>query len=140
MSAGAARMAAWQWLTLVLIVPLVAAGAWLIVRASAPDDTPPGLRIGAAGASSAYDFDYEIPPGTATRIAAGELIEIVPAELVAHVGDTIRIVNNDTANHIVGVFFVGAGEVLTQQFQSAGVLSGDCTVHPSGAFTLRVEP
>jgi hypothetical protein len=33
---------------------------------------------------------------------------------------------------------VAAGETLTQRFKSEGVLEGDCSVHPSGSFTLRV--
>jgi hypothetical protein len=36
------------------------------------------------------------------------------------------------------VFFVAAGETLTQRFNSPAVLAGECSVHPSGAFTLRV--
>jgi len=35
---------------------------------------------------------------------------------------------------------VGAGETMVQSFISAGELSGDCSVHPSGQFTLKVLP
>ena len=37
-----------------------------------------------------------------------------------------------------GVFFVAAGETLTQRFNNVAVLEGECSVHPSGSFTLRV--
>ena len=79
-----------------------------------------------------------IPSGTGDRIDAGERIDILPAELQVTVGDTIRITNNDTRGHVVGVFYVGAGETLTQSFTAPGVLSGECTVHSSGVFTLSV--
>lgn len=86
-----------------------------------------------------FDHEFVIPLGTAYRIASGEDVEIVPRELVVDVGDSIRIVNEDDRGHSVGVFYVGAGETLTQRFDSPGVLEGLCDVHPSGSFTLRVE-
>ena len=86
-----------------------------------------------------FDHEYVIPLGTSFRIASGEDVEIVPRELVVEVGDSIRIINEDDRGHSVGVFYVGAGESLTQRFDSPGVLEGLCSVHPSGAFTLRVE-
>ncbi|MGB0801270.1 MAG: cupredoxin domain-containing protein, partial [Ilumatobacteraceae bacterium] len=54
------------------------------------------------------------------------------------VGETIRIVNEDDRGHVVGVFYVGAGETLTQTFTAPGQLTGECTVHSSGVFTLTV--
>jgi plastocyanin len=127
-----------QLAVIVALVPLVLIGAFVAGRVLGSDD-PSGVRIGDADAATAtYDWDYTIDPGTAARIAAGEPVEIVPAELTVHVGDTIRIVNNDDANHIVGVFYVAAHSTVTQQFKSEGELSGSCTVHPSGSFTLRV--
>lgn len=86
-----------------------------------------------------FDHEFVIPLGTAYQIAAGEDVEIVPRELVVNVGDSLRIVNEDDRGHAVGVFYVGAGETLTQRFDSPGVLEGLCDVHPSGSFTLRVE-
>jgi plastocyanin len=57
------------------------------------------------------------------------------------VGESIRITNDDSRGHVVGVFYVGAGETLTQSFTAPGVLTGECTVHSSGVFTLTVvEP
>lgn len=86
-----------------------------------------------------FDHEFVIPLGTADIIASGEDVEIVPRELVVDVGDSIRIVNEDDRGHSVGVFYVGAGETLTQRFDSPGVLEGLCDVHPSGSFTLRVK-
>lgn len=92
----------------------------------------------AGDASAAADYNFMIPAGSGARIDAGEQLEIIPAELVVRVGESIRIVNEDDRGHVVGIFYVGAGETLVQSFTSPGELSGDCSVHPSGQFTLRV--
>lgn len=134
-----AGMSGRQWLALALIVPVVLIGAFVAIRTFGGDDGPSvGMRIANAQGVEDADWFYRIPAGTADRIAAGEPVEIVPAELTVELGDTIRIVNDDSSAHIVGVFFVGAGETVTQQFQSVGVLEGECSVHPSGSFSLRV--
>ena len=128
------------WIVLALLVPLVVVGGLLAGRAFRGDaDSPGQIEVTRADDADSFEHDYLIPPGTAGRIAAGQPVEIVPAELVVQVGEAIRIVNNDSEDHVVGVFFVAAGETLTQRFNSEGVLAGECSVHPSGAFTLRVE-
>jgi hypothetical protein len=88
--------------------------------------------------SSPADYEYIIPQGTGDRIDAGEAISIIPADLDVRVGESIRIVNNDERGHVVGAFFVGPGETMSQAFASPGTLSGGCTIHPSGEFTLQV--
>lgn len=128
-----------QVITMLILVPAVIIGGLLIGRATGNDSPAPNqIDVASADDADEFEHDYLIPPGTADRIAAGAEVEIVPAELEVRVGEAIRIVNNDSADHIVGVFFVAAGETLTQRFNSEGVLSGECSVHPSGAFTLRV--
>lgn len=128
-----------QWITLVVLVPVVIISALLIGGMLADDGAGGAVSISDASEETAFDYDFVIPPGTADRIAAGEEVEIVPAELDVHVGDSIRIVNDDSEGHVVGLFYVGAGETLTQRFNSEGVLEGECSVHPSGEFTLVVE-
>jgi len=129
-----------QVIVLAVVTPVVLVGAYLL-GARTGDDTPAGIDVTSADEETSFEHDFVIPLGTADRIAAGEAIEIVPAELVVEVGDAVRIVNEDSADHVVGVFFVAAGETLTQRFNNAAVLEGECSVHPSGSFTLRVvEP
>lgn len=130
-----------ELIILAILVPLVVVGGLLLGRSMGGSDNSSN-RVQIAGADDATEFahDFLIPPGTAERIAAGELVEILPAELVVKVGEALRIVNNDSEDHVVGVFFVAAGETLTQRFSTEGILEGECSVHPSGAFTLRVEP
>lgn len=127
-----------QIIALAILVPVVLVGAYLIGTGSGDESPRAGIDVASADDADEFQHDYLIPPGTAARIEAGEEIEIVPPELVVEVGDALRIINADSTDHIVGVFFVAAGETLTQRFNSEAVLEGECSVHPSGAFTLRV--
>ena len=115
---------------LVLILVLATAAGCSSERSGA-------LVVPALGAT-AFDYDYLIPRGTGQRFDAGELIEILPAQLVVSVGEVLRISNQDDRDHLVGPFFVGAGETLTQRFSTSGAFEGLCTVHPSGEFVLNV--
>lgn len=127
-----------QWIILIVLIPLVAIGGLVLGRSLSGGNATDSIEIGAAEDATRFEYDYVIPLGTSDRIAAGEAVEIVPAELTVEVGDAIRIVNDDSADHVVGVFFVRSGETLTQRFMTPGVLEGNCSVHPSGKFSLRV--
>ena len=85
-----------------------------------------------------YTFDYTIPAGTASKIAVGIDPRIMPTEITARVGDTIRIVNEDTSSHTVGTFYVLASTTLTYRFTTAGVFEGVCSATPSDTFILTV--
>jgi plastocyanin len=128
-----------QRIILVLLVPIVVVGGLLIGRALRPGDDSDSVGIGDADDVVSFEYEYYIPAGTAERIEGGEQVDIVPRELSVRVGESIRIVNDDDEGHVVGVFYVGAGETLTKQFTAPGELSGSCTVHSAGEFTLRVE-
>ncbi|MGB1502257.1 MAG: hypothetical protein ACPHAQ_00925, partial [Ilumatobacteraceae bacterium] len=39
------------------------------------------------------DYEYIIPLGAGAKIEAGESINIIPAELVVRVGESLRIIN-----------------------------------------------
>ncbi len=90
------------------------------------------------GNSGPADYRFLIEKGTGERLDAGEPVEILPAALDVRVGEVIEIVNNDDRGHLVGPFFVGAGETVRQQFASPGTFIGECTVHPSGQIELVV--
>lgn len=81
----------------------------------------------------------EVPAGTADRIAAGELVELVPRTLEVSVGDTLEIHNRDGVAHEVGPYTVAAGQTLRQTFTSPGTIQGVCSLHPSGELTIRVR-
>lgn len=122
--------------------PRTAAIALLLAAVAAlagcGEDTPPAPTV--ANVVSAYaEHDYVIPFGTFDRIAGGETIVILPNELRARVGEVIRIRNDDRRGHMLGPFYVGPGETLTQMFTAPGTFVGECTVDPSGQMTLVVE-
>lgn len=120
------------------IAALAATLGWGVAACGDSNSTStPGIN--AADAGVAADHEYLIPAGTGARLDAGERIEIIPAELEVRVGEVIRIVNDDDRGHVIGAFYVGAGETLSQRFSTPGTLQGDCSVHPSGSFTLTVR-
>ncbi|MEQ8716493.1 MAG: hypothetical protein RIE08_02685 [Acidimicrobiales bacterium] len=92
-----------------------------------------------SAAEDAATLSYVIPEGAGEAFDRGEPLEILPAELDMSVGDVIEIVNEDDRGHLIGPFFVGAGEVLRQRFRSAGEFIGICTVHPSGEIVVTVS-
>lgn len=85
------------------------------------------------------EFNYEIPVGAGEQLDQGTPLEILPGELRATVGQSIEIVNLDDRGHLVGPWYVGAGETLRQEFTSPGEFIGICTVHPSGEIKVIVE-
>jgi hypothetical protein len=127
-------------LAVVMAVIAVAAVAAAVVVLALRDDDPPRPDVVAAAEGAPVDHDVVIPLGTGERIDAGEPVEIIPAELEVHVGESLRIVNDDDRAHVVGPFYVGVGETVHQTFTSPGELSGDCSAHPSGRFVLTVVP
>lgn len=115
-------------LLLVVVLSLVACGGESSLFSDDSDAAP-------------ADYEFFIDAGTGERIDAGEPVDILPAELEVHVGEVIEIVNADDRGHLVGPFFVGAGETVRQRFASEGTFIGECSVHPSGQIELRVtEP
>jgi hypothetical protein len=125
---------------LAVLIPLVVVGGLLIGRVLRPDESRPDIETASAADVTDFAYDYTIPLGTKDRIDAGESVAIVPLVLAVHVGESIRIVNDDDVGHVVGVFYVGAGETVTKRFTAPGELTNSCTVHSGGEFTLRVEP
>ena len=125
-----------------IIGPLRAAlviGVLSVGAVSCSDDGSAGPGLTPTEIDGAATYDYTIPPGAGDALDAGTPLEILPAELVVTVGETIRIVNDDERGHNVGPWFVGANETLRQEFTSEGEFEGVCTVHPSGQLILVVE-
>ena len=85
-------------------------------------------------------YVYVIPDGTGDRIDAGDPVDVLPDVLTAHVGEVMRIVNDDDRGHLVGPFYVAAGQTLTQRFDTPGELVGVCSIHDDGRFVLEVLP
>lgn len=82
----------------------------------------------------------DVPAGYSTQLASDASIEpLIPAEFTVAVGDTIRIVNNDTTVHQIGPYTVGPGDTIEQTFTSPGRIEGICTFHPDGEIAILVR-
>lgn len=122
-----------------VLLALAVAGTVSIVSSCGGESASPTPGISGASADAPADHEYLIPAGTGELIDGGERVEIIPAELEVRVGEVLRIVNEDDRGHVIGAFYVGAGETLSQTFSAPGELAGECSVHPSGSFTLTVR-
>jgi hypothetical protein len=111
-----------------------------VSTAGVPDleENLPGF--GAVLSADQATYEYTIPVGAGDALDAGESLSILPRSLTTTVGQTIRIVNEDTRGHSVGPWFVSARATLRQEFTTPGSYEGLCTVHPSGEFVLQVLP
>lgn len=72
-----------------------------------------------------------IPAGTAARLAAGQRTSGVPTRIVARVGDTLRLLNSDRSEHMIGPFYVGPRQEMTVPLERAGVYSTTCALQPN---------
>ena len=120
-----------------VLVAVVAATASLLTGCGGDDEQT--LTIVDDPDVTSADYDFYIPEGTGKQLDRGEPVEILPGTLEVRVGEVIRIVNDDDRGHLVGPFFVGAHETLTQRFTSPGEFIGACSVHPSGQLVLEVR-
>lgn len=117
----------------------IVASAAILLAVAGCTDTDAGFGVEEAAVEAVADYDYVIPRGAGLALDAGSPLAILPADLDAQVGQTIQIVNEDDRGHLVGPWFVGAGETLRQQFASPGEFIGECTVHPSGLITVTIS-
>ncbi|MDX2344437.1 MAG: hypothetical protein QNL12_12285 [Acidimicrobiia bacterium] len=114
---------------------VLTAGA-LLLTACGSDDAGPLLKDDSS--QDTPDFSYVIPAGAGELIDQGEPLDILPREIGAQVGELFELINLDDRGHLVGPFFVGAGETLRQRFSAPGTFIGACSVHPSGEIVLTV--
>lgn len=79
-----------------------------------------------------------IPPGTAARLAAGEVVTIAPPTLSLAAGDRVVVTNRDTVSHLVGQDLIGAGETTVIRFEQPGPARLVCTFHLAGSLEFAV--
>jgi len=81
---------------------------------------------------------FVVPKGTALKASVGKKVDVMPARVLLHVGDSIQVRNEDTSIATVGPFTVRPGETVTQRFENPQVLKGECTLSGSGSVTIIV--
>ncbi len=84
---------------------------------------------------------YEIPPGTATRLAAGEEVNIFPSTIVIDLRqyDTLVIQNNDSAVVTIGPFRIVPGQRFVQRYWGPGTYELICSVHQGEQLRIEVR-
>jgi plastocyanin len=112
-------------LVVVFLLPVVAAVALLAVVMSNSSDGP-------------QEVSFTVPADTSERLANGETVEVLPAQIDLAVGDTLVIENLDSESYDVGPYLVGANQTLRQTFNEPGLFEGVCTLHPSGGIQIVV--
>ena len=118
---------------LVLVVaPFLLAAAVIVVASVSRGGGGEAVSTGAT-------YTFEIPAGTAERMARGEPVEdIFPERMAANVGDTYVVVNLDDATHQLGPIVARAGETARITFFQAGSYIGACTVGDHDTVTIVV--
>lgn len=89
--------------------------------------------------SSGTTTEVVIPAGTGEAIDAGEPVDAVPTVIDLGVGDTLRIVNEDTRPHVLGPWTVLPGEEVTYTFDQAEDFSAACSAHVDRAVRIRAS-
>lgn len=120
------------FVAVVVIVAATMGAAYLLTRGSGSGSGP------STGAATGTVHEFTIPAGSFKRVAAGEDIDVIPAELHVAVGDTISVHNEDTVGQIVGPYYVPAGQTLQQTFTEDATLEGTCTAHKGGRIVIVV--
>lgn len=98
-----------------------------------------GPQVEAATIEGRADFQWVIPKGTAAKVDSATHDAIFPAVLYAKVGQTVRIINEDSIGYTIGPFSVGPNQTLEQVLRRPGEFQGICSTHRGATFVLIVE-
>lgn len=120
---------------------LVAALLTLVLLVAGCGGTPRNALVDTSplAAGEAATYEYVIPYGTDVKLKAGQAVDIMPTELDARVGESIRIVNNDAADFMVGPFFVKGKSTVGMRFTEPGRLVGTCDMSTSGEIAITIS-
>jgi hypothetical protein len=80
-----------------------------------------------------------IPPGTADRVAQGQAVPSLPADMTFVVGDTLVVKNEDATAHQLGPVWVPPGTSGKLSFDQANQYSYSCTFQPTQYLGLAVR-
>ena len=98
-----------------------------------------GAESSPIGAKDPATYEYKVPFGTGNKLDSGKVISIMPQTLDVQVGESIRIVNDDVRDYMIGPFFVAAGQTLAMRFTHKGTIRGVCQINPEGEFIINVS-
>ena len=82
---------------------------------------------------------FEIPAGTAARLAAGEDVEVLPSDLDFNLRDRLVVTNYDSETHQIGPFIVAPGAQIDEKFSDAVSFNGFCSLHSDASINIDVK-
>ncbi|CAH0300019.1 hypothetical protein SRABI118_04365 [Massilia sp. Bi118] len=93
-------------------------------------------------AAGSRDALFEIPQGTWARRMAGDLVDILPQQIVLTLGvdDTLLLRNKDSVPQVFGPVLIMPGQDFRLPFDTVSVNEFNCTAHASGSMKVIVEP
>ncbi|MEZ5412280.1 MAG: hypothetical protein R2761_29880 [Acidimicrobiales bacterium] len=98
------------------------------------------MAIYVQGAARApQEHILRIPAGTSERISAGENPLDIPVTWSFLAGDTLKLVNDDKVDHLIGSYKAPAHATAEYTLRAQVRASLFCSLHPSGAIVLNVE-
>ena len=117
--------------TLAFLVPIAVAIAIVFALADRSNDQP--------ATPSGVVWSYVVPAGSKEKADKGVFVEdVLPEQLTISVGDTVTILNEDSAVHSFGPFTVRPGEFQKMTFTEPGYFFGVCTVGGHDTVTITV--
>lgn len=97
------------------------------------------VPTGCGDTDEAEVVEIVVPAGTADRLARGEDVAIMPAELQLSVGDVLRIRNDDDTDQSVGPWQVAAGTSFEMHFGQPGRYQGSCPLAEGDTYDIVVS-
>ena len=84
-------------------------------------------------------IELVIPNGTAAKVARGEANPALPDKMVFVQGDTLVIINKDSANHRLGALFIPSDTSASLTLNQADNLTYSCSFQPTKYFGLDIR-
>ncbi len=109
----------------ILLVAAINEGAFILLKESG-DRAPETVEL-------------IIPPNTAERVAAGEETPSIQDEMIFVVGDTLKVVNQDSVDHQLGPIWVPAGASGSIVLEQADKFAYRCSFQASRYLGLDVR-
>lgn len=81
-----------------------------------------------------------IPPGTAEQVRQGNKGQLeIPDDMSFVVGDTLKVINHDSENHMLGPLWIPAGSSASLALEAEQNLIYECSFQPENYFGLNVR-
>ncbi|MDJ0790612.1 MAG: hypothetical protein QNJ71_01830 [Acidimicrobiia bacterium] len=116
-------------------IVIVAAATFLVFALSSI-----ALLIYTEGSREPTSHTVDIPPGSFELIVQGENPLNIPPSWTFYADDTLILDNRDDVAHTLGNWVVPPNTIQAFELQPAYGGFFTCSLHPSGAITLNIQP